>query len=103
MDVHEYVQAHLQTDWANLVIAAWVADRYRKRGIIIIFNAVTAIIGVSMMAFLDRPRDRYAGVFLGVAGANSNVPSILSYMHNNIVGQMKRSVASALLSKSLLS
>lgn len=77
--------------------AAWFADRYRKRGIVIIFNCCTAIIGVCMMAFLHRPRDRYAGVFLGVAGANSNVPSILSYMHNNIVGQMKRSVASALL------
>jgi len=50
-----------------------------------------------MMAFLSLPPNRYAGVFLGVAGASSNVPSILSYMHNNIVGQMKRSVASALL------
>lgn len=50
-----------------------------------------------MMAFLTLARDRYVGVFLGVTGANSNVPSLLSYMHNNIVGQMKRSVASALL------
>jgi hypothetical protein len=49
------------------------------------------------MAYLENPDARYAGVFLGVNGANSNVPSILSYMHNNIVGQMKRSIASALL------
>lgn len=76
---------------------AYVADKYRKRGMIIIFNCATAVIGVCMMAYLDNPDARYAGVFLGVAGANSNVPSILSYMHNNIVGQMKRSVASALL------
>jgi hypothetical protein len=39
----------------------------------------------------------YARVFLGVAGANTNVPSLLSYMHNNIIGQTKRSIASALL------
>lgn len=76
---------------------AWVADHYRKRGIIIIFNCLTAVIGVCMMAYLENPDARYAGVFLGVSGANSNVPSLLSYMHNNIVGQMKRSVASALL------
>jgi MFS family permease len=76
---------------------AWVADHYRKRGLIIIFNCITAIIGVSMMAFLDNKAARYAGVFLGASGANANVPSILSYMHNNIVGQMKRSIASALL------
>ena len=76
---------------------AWIADHYRKRGLIIIFNCSVAIIGVCMMAFVDNGDARYAGVFLGVAGANSNVPSLLSYMHNNIVGQMKRSIASALL------
>lgn len=76
---------------------AWLADRYRKRGIIIITNCSVAVIGVCMMAYVENPDVRYAGVFLGVTGANSNVPSLLSYMHNNIVGQMKRSVASALL------
>jgi hypothetical protein len=76
---------------------AWVADRYRMRGAIIVFNCAWAVVGVCMMAFLSNARARYAGVFLGVSGANANVPSILSYMHNNIVGQMKRSVASALL------
>lgn len=76
---------------------AWVADHYRKRGLIIIFNCCWAIIGVCMMAFLENGSARYAGIFLGVSGANANVPSLLSYMHNNIVGQMKRSIASALL------
>lgn len=76
---------------------AWLADHYRKRGIIIIWNCTVAVIGVCMMAFATGSGTRYAGVFLGVAGANSNVPSLLSYMHNNIVGQMKRSIASALL------
>jgi hypothetical protein len=76
---------------------AWVADRYRKRGLVIIFNCAWAIIGVCMMAYVQNPRTRYAGVFLGVSGANANVPSILSYMHNNIVGQTKRSIGSALL------
>lgn len=77
---------------------AWAADRFRKRGLILILNCTLAIVGVAMMAFArSSPATRYAGVFLGVMGANSNVPTILSYMHNNIVGQMKRSVASALL------
>ena len=77
---------------------AWYADRYHKRGVVLIFNAGAAILGVAMMAFItSSPAARYAGVFFGVCGANSNVPTILSYMHNNIVGQMKRSVASAIL------
>ena len=67
------------------------------RGAIIIFYCAWCIIGVCMMAYLTNARARYAGVFLGVSGAIANVPSLLSYMHNNIVGQMKRSVASALL------
>jgi len=45
----------------------------------------------------SNPAARYAGVFLGVCGCNSNVPTLLSYMHNNIVGQTKRSVASVLI------
>jgi hypothetical protein len=76
---------------------AWVADRYRKRGLIIIFNCAWAIIGVCMMAYVQNLRTRYAGVLLGVSGANANVPSLLSYIHNNIVGQTKRSIVSALL------
>lgn len=76
---------------------AYIADRTHKRGLVIIFNCLFALIGVAMMAFLTRPRDRYAGVFLGVAAINSNIPTLLSYMHNNIVGQSKRALASALL------
>jgi hypothetical protein len=70
---------------------AWVADRNKKRGVIIIFNCAWAIIGVCLMAYVQNPRTRYAGVFLGVSGASANVPSLLSYLHNNIVGQTKRS------------
>ena len=80
-----------------MFVIAYLGDRYKTRGPIIIFNCIIAIVGVSMMGFLTRSRDRYAGVFLGVAAANTNVPTLLSYMHNNIVGQSKRAVASALL------
>lgn len=45
----------------------------------LILNCGAAIVGVSMMGFAyDNPAARYAGVFLGVCGANSNVPTILS-------------------------
>lgn len=85
----------INSQW--MFTTAYIADHYRKRGLIIIFNCIMTIIGVAMMGFLTRPRDRYAGIFLGVSAANSNVPSLLSYMHNNIVGQSKRAIASALL------
>jgi len=82
-----------------MLSTAWFADRYRKRGLVLILNASAAIVGVAMIGFIrsSSPGARYAGVFLGVCGCNSNVPTILSYMHNNIVGQSKRSIASALI------
>jgi hypothetical protein len=43
------------------------------------------------------PQNKICGCVLGVSGANANVPSLLSYMHNNIVGQTKKSIGSALL------
>jgi MFS family permease len=81
-----------------MLSTAWFADRYRKRGVVLILNASAAIVGIAMTGFIrSNPAARYAGVFLGVCGCNSNVPTLLSYMHNNIVGQTKRSVASALI------
>lgn len=62
-----------------------------------IFNASMAIMDVAMMGFLTRPRDCYAGAFVAIAVVNSNVSAILRYMHNNIIGQTKRTLASALL------
>ncbi|GIZ41348.1 hypothetical protein CKM354_000465400 [Cercospora kikuchii] len=81
-----------------MLITAWIGDRYRKRGHLIIFNNAVALIGLAMIGFAtSSPRARYAGTFLGVAAGNSNVPTILTYMHNNIVGNTKRAVASAVL------
>lgn len=63
-----------------------------------IFDCTVCLLGVAMMGFaVNSPASRYAGIMLGVSGGNSNVPTILSYMHNNITGTTKRSVASALL------
>ncbi|PVG02494.1 MFS general substrate transporter [Serendipita vermifera] len=76
---------------------AWVGDKYIIRAPIIMVQAVLTIIGLSMTAFHPTPSVRYGGVFLGLAGANANVASILGYMQNNIVGHTKRSFTSALV------
>jgi hypothetical protein len=39
---------------------------------------------------------RYGGIFLGQAGCQGNIPTILAYQSNNIRMQSKRSVGSAL-------
>ncbi|KAL1845948.1 hypothetical protein VTK73DRAFT_387 [Phialemonium thermophilum] len=76
---------------------AWVGDRYRIRGPIVVFNNVLSLIGLPIVGFHPHPAVRYFGVFLVTAGANSNVPAAMSYQANNIRGQWKRAFCSATL------
>lgn len=76
---------------------AWVGDRYRKRGVILVFNAMLCIIGLPILGFAKDPAVRYMGVFFTVAGANANIPSCMAYQANNIRGQWSRALSSATL------
>ncbi|KAJ5110584.1 hypothetical protein N7532_001119 [Penicillium argentinense] len=76
---------------------AWVGDRYRVRGVILITNALLCIIGLPMMGFAEGNATRYAGVFLTVAGANANIPACMAYQANNVRGQWTRAFSSATL------
>lgn len=80
-----------------MLLNAYLCDRFKMRGPFIIFNGLLAIVGLAMTAFLETAAARYAGIFIGVSSVNANVPAILSYQHNNIVGQTKRAVGSAFL------
>ncbi|KAH7346080.1 major facilitator superfamily domain-containing protein [Pyrenochaeta sp. MPI-SDFR-AT-0127] len=75
---------------------AWVGDKYRVRAPIIAAQSVLAIIGLMIVAYSKNNGARYFGTFLGVCGCQGNVPAILAYQSNNIRGQSKRSVGSAL-------
>jgi len=74
---------------------SWVGDKYRLRGPIVAFNMLLVIIGLPIMGFHSSAAVRYFGVFLVAAGANSNVPAMMSYQANNIRGQWKRAFCSA--------
>ncbi|KAJ5624783.1 hypothetical protein N7510_001092 [Penicillium lagena] len=76
---------------------AWVGDKYRIRGAILIVNALICIIGLPLMGFAKGNATRYAGVFLTVAGANANIPACMAYQANNVRGQWTRAFSSATL------
>ncbi|GJJ08673.1 hypothetical protein Clacol_002892 [Clathrus columnatus] len=59
-------------------------------------SALMAIVGLSMTAFHPRNAVRFAGCFIGLAGSQGNIPSLLAYQSNNIRRQSKRAFASAL-------
>ncbi|KAL7799930.1 major facilitator superfamily domain-containing protein [Trichoderma ceciliae] len=85
--------------FAGLVMfsTAWVGDRYHIRGPIIIFNMVLCLIGLPIMGWAPQAGVRYFGIFLVTAGANSNIPSVMSFQANNVRGQWKRALCSATL------
>ncbi|KAH8886480.1 MFS general substrate transporter [Thozetella sp. PMI_491] len=74
---------------------SWIGDRYHIRGPIVAFNALLCVIGLPIMGWHSSAAVRYFGVFLVTAGANSNVPAVMTYQANNIRGQWKRAMCSA--------
>lgn len=76
---------------------AWVGDKLRVRGPIVIINMVLCLIGLPIMGWAPSPGVRYFGVFLVTAGANANIPAAMSLQANNVRGQWKRAFCSATL------
>ncbi|KAG6010368.1 hypothetical protein E4U21_006932 [Claviceps maximensis] len=75
----------------------WLGDKYRIRGPIIVANMLLCLVGLPIMGWASSAGVRYFGVFLVTAGANSNVPCIMSFQANNVRGQWKRAFCSATL------
>ncbi|KAH6693449.1 major facilitator superfamily domain-containing protein [Plectosphaerella plurivora] len=76
---------------------SWLADKTQMRGPYVVFQGTIGIIGLCMTGFLDHPTPRYIGTFLGVAGANGLVVTTLAWQANNIVGDARRAVSTAIL------
>ncbi|TQV92950.1 hypothetical protein V2A60_003731 [Cordyceps javanica] len=80
-----------------MYISAALGDRFRVRGPLIIFNMLLCLVGLPIMGWHKTAGVRYFGVFLVTAGANCNVPTIMSFQANNLRGQWKRAFCSATL------
>ncbi|KAI4111757.1 MAG: hypothetical protein LQ339_000214 [Xanthoria mediterranea] len=79
-----------------MVTSAYLGDRFHVRGPILIFNSLVALVGLPIMGFASSSSARYFGVFLVTAGTNANIPTALAYQANNVRGQWKRALTSAL-------
>lgn len=79
------------------IITGIIGDRTHTRGPIILINALFQFIGSAMVGYSDELGVQLTGFFLTVAGANANLPAIMAYQANNIRGQWKRALTSAIL------
>ncbi|KAL3458376.1 phthalate transporter [Aspergillus heterothallicus] len=72
------------------------SDRLRIRSPFIIFNNACCILGLGLLGFTSSTAPRLVGAFLTTAAGSANLPSVLAWQANNIRGQWKRALASAL-------
>jgi len=67
---------------------------------VIIFNALSIILGTCLYSQLDKSNmaGRYVGVFIAVGGATANIPLVVAWSQTMIRSQSKRAYASAFVS-----
>jgi MFS family permease len=81
----------------NMWLTGYIGDKYHIRGPIIIYNMLLCIIGLPIIGWAHNNNLRYFAIFLVTAGANANVPTVMTYQANNIRGHWKRAFCSATL------
>ncbi|KAK1750127.1 MFS general substrate transporter [Echria macrotheca] len=79
------------------LFVAFLSDRLKIRGIIMLCTIPFAIIGYAAIANLDdHPKTKYGMTFLMATGIYSSVPPVLAWLSNNSAGHYKRATAAAL-------
>jgi cyanate permease len=73
-----------------VLFVSYMADRTRMRAPWIMMQAVIGLVGLMIIAYAKNNGVRYFGVFMGLAGANANIPTCLAWQANNIRGQSLR-------------
>ncbi|KAF4337312.1 major facilitator superfamily transporter [Fusarium beomiforme] len=78
------------------VLIAFMSDRFKVRGLIILFVLPIAIIGYAVIANVETASVRFAMTCLMAIGMYASVPCILVWNSNNSAGHYKRATTSAL-------
>jgi len=81
--------------FVSLTTSYW-ADKVHHRTPFIFGHSAIAIIGFALVAADVSTGVKLFGTFLAVGGSQPNIPAVLAFAQNNIIGTSKRSVASAL-------
>ncbi|KAH8650578.1 high-affinity nicotinic acid transporter [Tricladium varicosporioides] len=91
MSVPPYVVACFFT-----IVASYVADRVRQRGVFMCGFQIVAIAGFAMLAGTKKAKIQYAGTVLAAIGIYPQIPLGLAWNGNNIGGNMKRGTGIAM-------
>ncbi|KAF1985960.1 MFS general substrate transporter [Aulographum hederae CBS 113979] len=78
------------------VITAYASDRYKLRGVLMLFCLPVSIVGYAVIANVSNAKVKYGMTFLMATGMYSAVPCVLVWNSNNSAGHYKRATTSAL-------
>ena len=80
------------------VVIAFVSDRLKLRGVVMLFTLIPAIIGYAVIANISvhHPKVKYGMTFLMATGLYASVPPVLVWNANNSAGHYKRATTTAL-------
>ncbi|KAF1809799.1 MFS general substrate transporter [Eremomyces bilateralis CBS 781.70] len=78
------------------IFCSWLADRWRTRAPFAILQSIVTLVGMILVRYAHGTGPRYFGVFLGTAGCNASLSTVLAWQANNIRGQSTRAIASAM-------
>ncbi|KAL2429095.1 MFS transporter prlL [Exophiala dermatitidis] len=77
------------------LLMAWVSDKYRTRWAVLVFQSVTAIVGLLIILYAKPPGVRYFGIYLATFGTQANVPGTLTYGQSQTADVRKKGVVAA--------
>lgn len=83
--------------WAVNIITAFVSDRYRLRGVTVMFHSMLATIGFAVFLGSKNNHVRYGSLFLFVPGVYCSPPSLLAWAANNSAPRFRRAAVIAFL------
>ncbi|KAH6686839.1 retrograde regulation protein 2 [Plectosphaerella plurivora] len=82
---------------AFMFAVAWVGDKYKIRGPLLLINAALGLIGLPILGFAKNSGLRYFSTFLICISGPGGIPTCMAYQANNIRGHWKRAFCSATL------
>ncbi|KAI9052613.1 hypothetical protein LZ554_003956 [Drepanopeziza brunnea f. sp. 'monogermtubi'] len=91
MSVPPYVIACFFT-----IVASWLADRVKQRGVFMLGFQLVAITGFALLAGSVKPHIQYTGTVLAAIGIYPQIPLGLAWNGNNIGGSLKRGTGIAM-------
>jgi sugar phosphate permease len=81
----------------SALITAWAADKLHRRLPFLIGNSLLAALGFILMGYGPNNGSKLTGIFFGVIGVQTSIPTSIAFLVNNIPGSGKRAVAVAMM------